>query len=475
MGRKPLLLILFVAVTLILSGCTTNENVENKPLNIQVVATPSEGYQPLEVLFSVDMTSIDGTIQSILWDFGDGTTSTEVSPSHTFSAGTYNVVVDVTSDRGVHYHGNVTISVYNHAPTVTVSANPLGGKAPLQVQFNASAEDPDGLIVSYLWSFGDGLTSSQQNPIHTYTSTGTFNVSLIVKDNDGATAKDTITIKVTSNIPPTAEILASATEGTAPLTVHFEGNGMDEDGQIISYFWNFGDGSTSTEQNPVHTYQSSGVYTVTLTVTDDSGAKGSTNITINVLEPPAVQILSHSSYYNLGYFMVVGEVQNTGNKNVEFVKIVATFYDANNNVVGTGYTYTDIDILVPGQKSPFEISSYPQKLNVDHYDLQVDYKVTSETPYRDVTILSHSSYISHDYYYIVGEVQNVGDKTIEFVKIVATFYNGQGIVVGKSFTYTEIDEIAPGQKSPFELTSYPRKASEISVDHYSLQVQARIK
>jgi len=180
----------------------------------------------------------------------------------------------------------VTVYVYNHAPTVTISASPLSGKAPLQVQFKAFANDSDGQIVSYLWSFGDGSTSSLQNPTHTYTSIGTFNVSLIVTDNDGATAKDTITIKVTSNIPPTAEILASATEGTAPLTVHFEGKGIDEDGQIISYFWDFGDGETSTEQNPTHTYPSSGTYTVTLTVTDDSGASSTATLTIVVERSP---------------------------------------------------------------------------------------------------------------------------------------------------------------------------------------------
>jgi len=197
--------------------------------------------------------------------------------------------------------------------------------------------------------------------------------------------------------------------------------------------------------------------------------------TFTVTKPPGVEILSYSSYYTGGYFYVVGEVQNTGNQNAEFVKIVATFYDAGGSIIGTSFTYTDIDTLLPIQKSPFELSSYPDQIIVDHYSLQVQFRTTSEVPYRELQILSHSSKVEYGYYKVIGEIQNTGSQNVEFVKIVATFYGSGGTVVGTSFTYTDLDTLAPNQKSPFELSSYPRTALEMGVSYYTLQFQCRIK
>ena len=94
------------------------------------------------------------------------------------------------------------------------------------------------------------------------------------------------------NLPPTASISATPLSGKPPLTVNFTGSGKDVDGTVASYTWNFGDGSTSNQQNPSHTYETPGSYTVSLKVTDDKGAIGSANVTINVLKsdttPPAV-------------------------------------------------------------------------------------------------------------------------------------------------------------------------------------------
>lgn len=93
------------------------------------------------------------------------------------------------------------------------------------------------------------------------------------------------------NMPPTASISANPLSGKPPLTVNFTGSGKDIDGMVVSYTWNFGDGSTSNQQNASHTYESPGGYTATLRVIDDKGAGGSANVTINVLKsdttPPA--------------------------------------------------------------------------------------------------------------------------------------------------------------------------------------------
>ncbi len=107
--------------------------------------------------------------------------------------------------------------------------------------------------------------------------------------------------------------------------------------------------------------------------------------------------------------------------------------------------------------------------------MQVQFRETAKTPYRNLQILSHYSKIEYDYYEVVGEIQNTGDLNVEYVQIVATFYDSGGTVVGTDFTYTELDSLAPNQKSPFELSSYPRTALEIGVSYYTLQFQCRIK
>lgn len=125
--------------------------------------------------------------------------------------------------------------------------------------------------------------------MHTFTSPGTYTVRLTVTDNDSTTGRDQMRITVTStpNQPPTATAMASPSSGTAPLAVTFTGTGTDADadGTITSWAWVFGDGGTSTLQNPTHTYAAAGSYTARLTVTDNLGATGSATVTIAVTAP----------------------------------------------------------------------------------------------------------------------------------------------------------------------------------------------
>jgi hypothetical protein len=182
------------------------------------------------------------------------------------------------------------------------------------------------------------------------------------------------------------------------------------------------------------------------------------------------QILSYSNYTdNLGYFHVVGEVKNTLGTNIHYVTIVATFYNSSNIVIGTDLTITDIDILKPNQKSPFELSSYPDKINPASYNLTVNYGVTGSNPFEGLVILSQTpSFDSLGYHKIVGEVKNNGTRQSTYVKIVCTYYNSAGTVIGKSFTYPYPININSGDTVPFELNSYPRKINPAT---YELQVQ----
>jgi hypothetical protein len=172
------------------------------------------------------------------------------------------------------------------------------------------------------------------------------------------------------------------------------------------------------------------------------------------MPPPksAFEILSHVGYEDtIGFLHVVGEIRNNADATGEFIEIVGTFYDEAGGVVGTSFTYTTIDLVPAGGKSPFEIvSEKPQGYH--HYKLQVSDQRTSELPLAGLQILSHSSSAdSIGFLHIVGEVQNNSGKDVEFVKIIATLYNAAGQVIGTGFTYTASDIIAIGQTSPFEI------------------------
>ena len=184
---------------------------------------------------------------------------------------------------------------------------------------------------------------------------------------------------------------------------------------------------------------------------------------------PTSMILSHTSYTSIGYFHVVGEVQNTLSTNIEYVEIIATFYDSSDTVIGTAFTFTYMDILKPNQKSPFDLSSYPDEITPASYKLTVDYLTTSEQPLSGLAILSHTPSVdSLGYHKIVGEVKNNADKEADFVQIVGTYYDSAGKVIGASYTFTNPEDLGVGDTAPFELSSYPRKINPTS---YELQVQ----
>ncbi len=175
----------------------------------------------------------------------------------------------------------------NVAPTAVAGASPTSGLTPLPVVFSSTgSSDTDGTIVSYLWDFGDGATSTAANPSHTYTTVASHVATLTVTDDLGATGTDNVTIVVSSpaNVPPTAVANATPSSGRFPLTVALSSVGSaDTDGTIVSYNWNFGDGTGNiSDPNPSHTYANPGSYTATLTVTDDDGAPGQSTVVITV-------------------------------------------------------------------------------------------------------------------------------------------------------------------------------------------------
>jgi len=180
---------------------------------------------------------------------------------------------------------------------------------------------------------------------------------------------------------------------------------------------------------------------------------------------PPLEILSSQSYVDAGWYHIVGEVRNNTDDPMEFVKIIATLHDDNNNITGTDFTYTELDVIPPGGKSPFETGT-DQYAGTTIYKLQVqgDPGVLGR---QDLVISGDSSYEDYGWLHIQGEVQNTGTTPAEFVKLIVTLYDANGNVVGMDFSYTELDTIPAGGSSPFETGTdhYP------NYDHFEIQVQ----
>ncbi len=220
----------------------------------QFSATPITGVFPLEVTF----TNTSENADSYIWDFGDTETSTTEIPVHIFTdAGTYTVSLTASNAENSDIETKTDyITVTLDTVTADFTATPTEGILPLEVTFTNSSTN----ATTYNWNFGDGETSSDESPVHTYANTGTYTVSLTASNadySDTETKTDFITV-----IPETvtAGYTATPIEGVMPLEVTFTNTSEN----AITYNWDFGDGETSSEESPVHTYANAGNYTVKL-------------------------------------------------------------------------------------------------------------------------------------------------------------------------------------------------------------------
>ncbi|MFP4288424.1 MAG: PKD domain-containing protein, partial [Bacteroidales bacterium] len=177
----------------------------------------------------------------------------------------------VSNNTNNHYHGafvdNFKLSgTPILAPNANFYGNPTSGVAPLTVNFTNTST---GTITSYFWEFGDGTTSTSTNPSKTYNIPGAYTVKLTATGPGGAHTKTRNNYITVSYAPPVANFSGSPRSGVAPLTVNFNNTSTET---ITSYFWEFGDGTTSISTNPSKTYNIPGTYTVKLTATGPGGS-----------------------------------------------------------------------------------------------------------------------------------------------------------------------------------------------------------
>jgi hypothetical protein len=180
-----------------------------------------------------------------------------------------------------------------------------------------------------------------------------------------------------------------------------------------------------------------------------------------------ISVLSSSSFRDdTGAYHIVGEVKNNSPTDpMNYVKIVATLYDKTGKVVGTDFTYTDIEVLRPAEKSPFKIIliDLRQSQKVSSYKLYASGEKTQSLPAALKLNIGDSHLDSIGFYHVVGEVTNQGNQKATYVKVSGAFYNSSNTVVAADFTYTDPKDLEPGQTAPFEIiVTHAGTASKIA-------------
>lgn len=217
------------------------------------------------------------------WNLGNGATSTQQSPSASYTTpGAYKVTLTVKDGAGNTSTAERTVTVWEK-PKPDFAASPAKGCIPFEVKFTDKSNPVNGTIAAYSWDFGDGSTGSGSNPVHTYNNALSPTITLTITNSNGCTASKQISnivdaaASLTANFSVSDRFLCTA-PGALTVTNTSTGPGN------LTYKWDFGDGGTASGANPgPHNYTTKGVYKVKLTVTSDKGCTATkTSEDINV-------------------------------------------------------------------------------------------------------------------------------------------------------------------------------------------------
>lgn len=253
---------------------TVGSNTSSSTINVSSVpaivadfnSNVTSGRVPLNVQFN-DLSTGNPTTWN--WDFGDGTNSTLKNPLHIYQAiGTYTVSLRASNGTSVGFVTKTNYITAGNGLQAVFTAYPHQGVAPFTVQFNDTSM---GTPTAWLWDFGDGNSSTLQNPTHLYTQAGSYAVKLTVTNNIGSNTSQTpLLVNVSSANTPVANFGANLTSGSAPLAVQFYDLST---GNPTEWEWDFNsDGQVdSNEQNPVYEFMYPGYYTVTLRAGNGTG------------------------------------------------------------------------------------------------------------------------------------------------------------------------------------------------------------
>jgi len=317
----------------ILFALSTASIASKAQVAAQFSATPVSGCAPLIVRFTDES---QGSPNQWRWDLGNGTISFLQNPSATyFSPGKYTVKLVA---RNASSEDSVVktdyIEVFGN-PTIDFAASNTSGCYPLPVNFTDMTIPRSGTITSWLWDFGDGTTSTQQNPSHIYTTARNFNVTLQVRNSNGCVS----TLTKTSLIQISTGVLAQFSNDNpetckAPVTINFQNHSTGTG--VVNYTWDFGDGNTSNLINPSHTYSTNGTYTVKLVVTNANGC------TDTIVKNNAVTVGSVNAMFTAPQTICQGASTQFSNTSAPAPASVTWYFgDGNSSTeLNAAYTYS---------------------------------------------------------------------------------------------------------------------------------------
>jgi PKD repeat protein len=249
----------------------------------------------LDTLVPVTLTAlVDGDYGArtrYLWDFGDGTSETGVNASqveHVFSrAGSFTVWTSVTGETGGNGTASCVLTVRDRPPVADFDFTPAAPTVLTPVRFSSVSGDPDGVIVKWQWSFGDGKQSAEPSPAHLYTAHGNFTVTLTVEDDSGSWAVVAAKQVGVLDLPPAAHARASALAVHAGDTVRLDASltvDPDDPPSALAFRWSASDGWSSEGESAARQFARSGKFILTLTVVDGNGASSQDTLSITVIE-----------------------------------------------------------------------------------------------------------------------------------------------------------------------------------------------
>jgi len=304
------------------------------PPAVNFIADITNGMAPLTVHFT-NLTTGGVTYD---WTFGDSNSSSAADAVNTYTnAGVYSVTLTAIGAGGA---ASLTLTNYVEVtnlppPIVNFIADVTNGLAPLTISFTNLTTG----AIDYHWTFGDENSSSDANPLNTYTNAGVYSVTLTAIGPGGVTMV-TLTnyVLVTNPPPPDVNFVVDYTNGVAPLSVVF----TNLTAGAVAYEWILGDGNSTTNENPAHTYTNAGNYTITLTAL---GAGGSNSLTLSnfimVLAP--AKLVVTPDILDFGFILTgaTGQAEfvlsNSGAINLSGMAAIppGSFYflDASSNVV----------------------------------------------------------------------------------------------------------------------------------------------
>jgi len=242
-----------------------------------------------EIQLTSQTTSKD-QIVLLQWDFGDGQSGQGEMIRHTYALpGLYHIGLTATEndgDQAVHVKYSY-ITVKGNIPEAQFVASSYIGFVPLHINFQDTSRQGSSPISSWYWTFGDGYSSTEQHPVHTFEKPGKYSVTLMVWNEYGQSTFTQENIITAFDTSPIAKMSIHPSMGQNPLKVKFKNISIIAEGNLNNIDWDFGDGQTCMTEICEHIYENPGAYTVTMTISSDGGSTSITRVDgVRVLHSP---------------------------------------------------------------------------------------------------------------------------------------------------------------------------------------------